>query len=54
MFVVVASFFYSATQTAATPIPVPTHMLVTPTCLPVLFSSVRRVLTCRAPVHPRG
>lgn len=30
---------YSATQTAAPPIPVPIHMLETPTCFPVRLSS---------------
>ena len=45
---------YSATHTAAMPIPVPTHILVTPTFLPVLRSSVNKVLTCQAPVQPSG
>jgi hypothetical protein len=45
---------YSATHTAAMPMPVPTHILVTPICLPVRLSSVSRVLTCLAPVTPRG
>jgi len=31
--------FYSATQTALMPMPVPTHMDVLPTFLPVRFSS---------------
>lgn len=45
---------YSRTQTAAIPIPVPTHIDVTPTFLSVRFSSVNSVLTCLAPVHPSG
>lgn len=45
---------YSATQTAAMPIPVPTHILVTPTFWPVLRSSYSKVLTWRAPVQPSG
>ena len=35
----VTRYFYSATHTAAIPIPVPTHMLVTPTFWPVRFNS---------------
>lgn len=45
---------YSATHTAAIPMPVPTHMLVTPTFLSVLFNSYSNVETCRAPVQPNG
>lgn len=45
---------YSATQTAAMPIPVPTHILVTPTFCPVRLSSVNNVPTCLAPVQPNG
>ena len=37
--------FYSFTQTAAIPMPVPTHMLVTPTRPPVRSSSLRIVET---------
>jgi hypothetical protein len=48
------SFVYSETQTAAIPIPVPTHMLVTPIFLFVRLSSVSSVLTWREPVQPRG
>lgn len=48
------ALFYSATQTAAIPIPVPTHMEVTPIFLLVRVSSVSKVLTWREPVQPRG
>ena len=49
-----SSPLYSATQTAAMPIPVPTHILVTPTFSPRLLNSYNNVLTCLAPVQPSG
>lgn len=48
------TMYYSRTQTAAIPIPVPTHILVTPTSSPLLPNSFSKVETCLAPVHPRG
>lgn len=49
-----AVIVYSATHTAAIPIPVPTHILLTPTFLLVRFNSYSSVLTCLAPVQPKG
>lgn len=45
---------YSATKTAAMPIPVPTHIELTPTFFPVRLSSYRSVEIWRAPVQPKG
>ena len=45
---------YSATNNPAMPIPEPTHILVSPTFLPVRLSSVNKVDTCLAPVVPKG
>jgi hypothetical protein len=45
---------YSATNNPAMPIPEPTHILVSPTFLPVRLSSVNKVDICLAPVVPKG
>ena len=45
---------HSLTQTAAIPIPVPTHILVTPIFFPVRPNSLKSVATCLAPVQPKG
>jgi hypothetical protein len=46
--------YCSFTNTPAMPIPVPTHILVTPIFWFRLLSSERRVTTCLVPVAPSG
>jgi hypothetical protein len=45
---------YSRTIKLAMPIPVPMHMLITPSCWPCLSISGSRPASCLAPVAPRG
>ena len=50
----VVFFSYSLTNKPAIPMPVPTHMLTTPTSPPDRPRPCNRVLVMRAPVAPRG
>ena len=45
---------YSRTNMPAIPIPVPMHMLTTPTSWPARSISGNRVASCLAPVAPNG
>lgn len=46
--------YHSASKIAAIPIPLPTHIEITPNFFFVLLNSVNKVDTCLAPVAPRG